>query len=103
ITLHIGEALDVRPALPAPWDMAFIDANKRNYTDYYDLLVPRMRSGGLILADNTLWSGKILQPRDKADAQTRALLDFNDHVAADSRVERVILPLRDGLTIVRVL
>lgn len=102
VTLHIGDALDVLPALTAPWDMAFIDANKRLYTAYYELLVPRMRPGGIILADNTLWNGKILQPRDKADAQTRALLDFNDHVAADVRVERVILPLRDGLTVVRV-
>lgn len=102
VTLHIGDALDILPTLPAPWDMAFVDANKRHYTDYYELLVPRMRPGGLILADNTLWSGKILHPDAARDAQTRALLDFNDRVAADPRTEKVILPLRDGLTIIRV-
>lgn len=102
VTLHIGDALDIIPTLPAPWDMAFIDANKRHYTDYYELLLPRMRPGGIILADNTLWSGKILHPDAARDPQTRALLEFNDRVAADPRVTRVILPLRDGLTILRV-
>ena len=102
VTLHIGDALEILPTLAAPWDMAFIDANKRHYIDYYELLVPRMRPGGIILADNTLWSGKILHPEAARDAQTRALLDFNDHVAADPRTETVILPLRDGLSVVRI-
>ena len=91
VTLHIGD------------DMAFIDANKRHYCEYYDLLLPRMRPGGLILADNTLWSGKILHPDAACDPQTRALLEFNDRVAADARVRKVILPVRDGLTLIRVL
>ncbi len=103
VTLHIGDAMDIIPTLPAPWDMAFIDANKRHYCEYYDLLLPRMRPGGLILADNTLWSGKILHPDAACDPQTRALLEFNDRVAADARVRKVILPVRDGLTLIRVL
>lgn len=103
ITLHIGDALDILPTLPAPWDMAFIDANKRHYLDYYELLLPRMRPGSLILADNTLWSGKILYPEAARDPQTRGLLDFNARVAADPRVATVILPVRDGLTLLRVL
>lgn len=102
ITLHIGDALQVLPQLPGPWDLAFIDANKRHYGDYYELLLPRMSRGGLILADNTLWSGKILHPEAARDPQTRALLEFNDLVAADPRVETVILPVRDGLTMLRV-
>ncbi|MDE6540657.1 MAG: O-methyltransferase [Muribaculaceae bacterium] len=102
ITLHIGDALQVLPQLPGPWDLAFIDANKRHYSDYYELLLPRMSRGGLILADNTLWSGKILHPEAARDPQTRALLEFNDLVAADPRVETVILPVRDGLTMLRV-
>ncbi len=102
IELHIGDALEVLPQLPGPWDMAFIDANKRNYCDYYELLVPRMNAGGIILADNTLWSGKILHPERERDPQTHGLLRFNDLVASDPRVERVIFPLRDGLTLIRV-
>lgn len=100
VTLHIGDAADILPSLPAPWDMAFIDANKRRYTDYYELLLPRMRPGGFILADNTLWGGKVTQP-DCHDAQTQGIRAFNDLVASDPRVETVILPLRDGLTILR--
>ena len=102
IVLHTGDALDVLPQLPAPWDLAFIDANKRCYVQYYELLVPRMSPGGIILTDNTLWSGKILHPDRERDPQTRGLLEFNDRVATDPRVERVILPLRDGLTLIRV-
>lgn len=99
--LHIGDAADILPTLPpASFDMAFIDANKRTYTDTYEAVLPLVRPGGYILADNTLWSGKVADD-DKADPQTRGILDFNDHVAADPRVTRVILPLRDGLTIIR--
>ncbi len=102
ITLHTGDALDIVPQLPGPWDMAFIDANKRLYCEYYELLLPRMRRGGLILADNTLWSGKVHDPAAR-DAQTEGLRRFNDLVAADGRVSKVILPVRDGLSILRVL
>lgn len=102
ITLHIGNAGDIIPTLgDQPWDMVFIDANKRSYCDYYNMLLPRVRQGGYILADNTLWDGKVTDPAHNHDAQTRGIMEFNDLVAADTRVERIILPLRDGLTIIR--
>lgn len=103
IHLHIGDALDIIPSLGTGWDLAFIDANKRHYIEYYEALVPRMSPGGFIFADNTLWSDKVLSPDANTDAQSRAIFDFNDHVAADPRTEKVILPLRDGMTLIRVL
>lgn len=102
ITLHIGDALTLIDGLPPGWDMAFIDANKRLYCEYFRRLLPRMNPGAFILADNTLWGDKLLTPDARHDAQTRGILEFNDMVASDHRVERVILPLRDGLTILRV-
>lgn len=100
IRLHIGDAIDIIPRLDAPWDLALIDANKRLYPDYYRLLAPRMAPGGYILADNTLWDGHVADPAD-ADPQTAGIRAFNDLVAADPRAETVILPLRDGLTLIR--
>ena len=101
--LHIGDALDI-PTLPNTWDVCFIDADKRIYSKYYELILPRMRKGGLIIADNTLWDGKVLDSNPKeSDLQTRGLQAFNDMIAKDSRVEKVILPMRDGLTLIRVL
>lgn len=101
--LHIGDALEIIPTLPNTWDVCFIDADKRLYNEYYDLILPRMRKGGLIIADNTLWDGKVLDPNPKeSDLQTRGLQAFNDRIAADKRVEKVILPMRDGLTLIRV-
>ena len=84
------------------FDLAFIDADKKEYSDYLDLVLPLMRPGGWILADNTLWDGHIIDPAYDKDKQTVALRAFNDKVAADNRLEKVILPLRDGLTIIRV-
>ncbi len=101
ITLHIGDALEVFPTLDETWDMAFMDANKRHYVEYYELLLPRMRPGGYILADNTLWSDKVLDSQAH-DPQSLGIERFNDLVANDPRVETVILPLRDGLTLIRV-
>ena len=83
------------------FDLAFIDADKKEYSDYLDLVIPLMRPGGWILADNTLWDGHIIDPAYDKDKQTLALRAFNDKVAADNRLEKVILPLRDGLTIIR--
>ena len=103
ITLHIGDAEEVLPSLLAAgavFDMAFIDANKRRYCEYYRLLVDAMPSGAYILADNTLWSDKVLAA-GAADAQTEGIRRFNDLVAADASVEKVILPVRDGMTIIR--
>lgn len=101
VTLHIGDAAAIVPELDGEWDLVFIDGNKRNYADYYRMVLPRLAKGGYILADNTLWDGKVADLEANRDAQTRGVAEFNDLVAADSAVERVILPLRDGLTIIR--
>lgn len=103
IHLHIGDALGLLPGMKdlGPWDMALIDANKRNYVDYLELLLPQMRPGGFILADNTLWSGKVVDPTAH-DPQTLAIRRFNDYVARHPRLDTAILPLRDGLTLLRV-
>ena len=106
IHLHIGDALQLIDPLSQqvgrPWDVCFIDADKRHYMDYYNLVLPYLRPGGLIIADNTLWDGKVLDPHPKdSDLQTRGLQAFNDFVASDSRVEKVIVPVRDGLTLIR--
>ncbi len=98
ITLHIGQAQDVVPTLSGNFDVVFIDAGKRDYQEYYELIIDRVNPGGLILADNVLWSGKVLKPND-LDAQT--LHDFNQMVHDDDRVAPLILPLRDGLMIAR--
>lgn len=101
IHLHIGDALDIIPTLGDRWDLAFVDADKREYVKYYEMLLPRMNPGGVILADNTLWYGRITEEARASDLQTRGLQKFNDLVASDPRVEKVILPLRDGLSIIR--
>ena len=101
IHLHIGDALDIIPALGDRWDLAFVEADKREYVKYYEMLLPRMNPGGFILADNTLWYGRITEEARASDLQTRGLQEFNDLVANDPRVEKVILPLRDGLSIIR--
>ncbi len=101
IEQRIGPALEVLPELTGPFDMVFIDGDKREYGDYYELTVPLVNPGGWILADNTLWDGKVVSNPSEADAQTRGIMDFNARVATDQRVEKVILPLRDGLTIIR--
>ena len=102
ITLHIGDACQIIEELnDIDFDLVFVDANKRHYVDYYRLVLPRVRKGGFIIADNTLWDGKVVDWGKKLDDQTRGILEFNDLVAADSNVEKVILPLRDGLTIIR--
>lgn len=104
ITLHIGDALEIIPQISdEPWDMVFIDANKRFYPDYFEMIIPLMRKGGYILADNTLWDGKVAQKPLPTDPQTQAIARFNDMVASDPRVETAIIPVRDGLTILRVL
>ena len=100
IHLHIGDAREVVPRLDGTFDMVFIDANKRLDCDYYDLVFNKVRPGGFILADNTLWDGKILQSPPPSDAQSIGIMRFNEKVAADTRVEKVILPLRDGLTLI---
>lgn len=103
VVLHIGDALQLLPQMEEEWDMVFIDADKRQYVEYYQLILPRMKKGGLIVADNTLWYGHVLDehPRE-CDLQTQGVQQFNDLVAQDDRVEKVILPVRDGLSLIRV-
>lgn len=100
IRLHIGDVKDILPELDETFDLVFIDADKRLYSDYYDLVFPKVRRGGLILADNTLWDGKVLVEPHPSDKQTAGILRFNDKIKDDARVEKVILPLRDGLTMI---
>ena len=100
IHLHIGDAAMVVPQLGGQFDLVFIDANKRNYCDYYPLVMPLVPVGGFIIADNTLWDGKVANLPQKIDSQTAGILAFNDLVANDDRVEKVIIPIRDGLTVI---
>lgn len=102
VELLIGDAMEIIPRLEESWDMVYIDANKRFYIDYYNLLIGSLRPGALIIADNTLWDGKVTDLEANRDAQTCGIAAFNDLIAADNRVEKVILPLRDGLTLIRV-
>lgn len=100
ICVHFGDAMDIIPQLDETFDMVFIDADKRLYSDYYDLVFPKVRPGGLILADNTLWDGKVVEEVHPSDKQTLGILAFNEKIKQDDRVEKVILPLRDGLTMI---
>jgi predicted O-methyltransferase YrrM len=100
IRLHIGDACTIIPQLQGLFDFVFIDADKRLYSEYYDRIFDRVPSGGVIVADNTLWSHKVLEPPAAADRQTQGILHFNEKIKRDPRIEKVILPLRDGLTII---
>jgi caffeoyl-CoA O-methyltransferase len=99
IKLHVGNALDIIPTLKLEWDLVFIDADKENYSNYFDLVIDRVRSGGWIIADNVLWSGKVLKPTDRNDHETAALKAFNQKVHQDPRVTNLLLPVRDGMMI----
>ena len=103
ITQHLGEALDIIPTLTKKYDLVFIDADKENYINYFHLIVPMMNKGGIILSDNVLWSGKVLSAIKPGDITTQILLEYNQLLKDDSRVETVLLPIRDGLTVSRVL
>lgn len=102
VEMFVGNVFELLPPMLLRIDAAFIDANKREYVEYYNLLMPFMHSGSLILADNTLWDGHVVDPAYDRDAQTVAIRRFNDMVAADDRVEQLILPERDGLSVIRV-
>lgn len=99
---HTGNALEIIPTFNKKFDLAFIDADKENYSNYFNLIVPKMNSGGIILTDNVLWSGKVLEPVKKDDADTQEILAFNNLVNADERVESILVPIRDGVMISRV-
>jgi predicted O-methyltransferase YrrM len=101
INLHIGNALKEIPQLDENFDLVFIDADKENYLNYYNLIFDKVRKGGFILADNALWDGKVVDNKKRQDKETEGIIRFNDFVQNDSRVENVLLPVRDGIMIVR--
>ena len=103
IVQHLGEAIDIIPDLDKQFDLVFIDADKENYINYFEMIVPKMNKGGVILSDNVLWSGKVLEQLQKNDLSTKILLEYNQLLKNDPRVETVLLPIRDGLTVSRVL
>lgn len=103
IVQHLGEAIDVIPTLDVKFDLVFIDADKENYINYYELVLPKMNKGGIILSDNVLWSGKVIEALQPNDVSTKVLLEYNLLLKNDPRVETVLLPIRDGLTVSRVL
>lgn len=99
IELKAGDATKIIPALSQTFDIVFIDADKRNYALYFDLVIDKVKKGGLIIADNVLWSGKVLMPEKEMDADTKAIHDFNKKINQDKRVTNLLLPVRDGLMI----
>ena len=99
VDYKIGNALDILPSLKHPFDLVFIDADKANYSNYFDLVIDKVKPGGYILADNVMWSGKVLDP--KPDKDTQAIIEFNKKVSQDARVESVLLPVRDGIMLLR--
>lgn len=102
IIQHIGDALEIIPLLEKKFDLVFIDADKRNYPNYFHMIIDKMNKGGVILSDNVLWSGKVVQKLDPKDKDTAALLRYNALLDKDKRIETIVLPIRDGLSISRV-
>lgn len=103
ITQHIGDATSIIPTLDKTFDLVFIDADKPNYPNYFHAIINKMNAGGVILSDNVLWSGKVIEKLNPKDVSTKAVLEYNKLLAKDPRIETVLLPIRDGLTISRVL
>ncbi|WP_166965895.1 O-methyltransferase [Yeosuana marina] len=101
IIQHLGNAIDIIPKLDRTFDLVFIDADKPNYVNYFHLIIDKLNTGGIILSDNVLWHGKVVEPLDSKDKSTKAVLDFNTLLKEDTRIETVVLPIRDGLTISR--
>ena len=102
IVQHLGKAADIIPALDTTFDLVFIDADKQNYAHYFDLVIEKMTRGGIILSDNVLWSGKVVEEVKHNDKHTQALMAYNQKIKDDPRVETVLLPIRDGITLSRV-
>ena len=101
IIMHIGKAIDVVPQLDVKWDLVFIDADKENYINYYNMVLPLVKKGGFIISDNVLWSGKVTQPIDARDKETKILVELAELIDADNSVENVLMPIRDGLLVAR--
>lgn len=102
IRQYVGNALDIIPSINNKFDLVFIDADKSNYINYFELVIDKMNSGGIILSDNVLWSGKVVEKLQPKDVDTKTLLEYNTLLNTDSRIETVLLPVRDGLTVSRV-
>jgi len=102
IRLHFGDAKEIIPTFDCKFDLVYIDANKREYVDYFNLVIDKVKRGGFIIADNVLWDGKVYDENPSNDAQTQGIMRFNEMIVSDERVENVILPLRDGLNVIRV-
>ena len=102
IQQYVGNAIQIIPAIDVKFDLVFIDADKSNYPNYFHLIIDKMNKGGIILSDNVLWSGKVVEKLDPKDKDTKALLAYNQLLNNDVRIETVVLPIRDGLTISRV-
>jgi len=103
IVQHVGDSLNIIPKLDAVFDLIFIDAEKASYDAYFEAVLPKTKSGSIILSDNVLWSGKVVEPVSSSDKATKSLLAFNKKLKEDKRIETVLLPIRDGLTLSRVL
>ncbi|OCK43800.1 methyltransferase [Tenacibaculum soleae] len=103
IKQYIGNAIDIIPTIDTKFDLVFIDADKSNYLNYFDLIIEKMNTGGVILSDNVLWSGKVVEELNPKDIDTKILLEYNQKLNEDNRLETVLLPIRDGLTISRVI
>ena len=101
IVQHSGDAKNIIPSIDEEFDIVFIDADKESYPEYYDLIINKVRSGGIIIADNILWSGKVLEKVEKDDQATKSIIEFNNKIIEDYRVKNIILPIRDGLNIIR--
>jgi predicted O-methyltransferase YrrM len=102
IQQYVGNALEIIPTIDARYDLVFIDADKSNYINYFNLIIDKMNPGGIILSDNVLWSGKVIEKLDPKDLDTKVLLEYNALLNSDDRIETVLLPIRDGLTVSRV-
>lgn len=100
IIQHVGEAMDVIPLLQESFDLVFLDADKKNYVPYFDLILPKLRTGGVILADNVLWSGKVFEPPDEKDEEAMGIVRFNNYIRDHAGVRQLLLPIRDGLMII---
>ncbi|NOQ23785.1 MAG: methyltransferase [Bacteroidales bacterium] len=101
VKLHFGDARKIIPEINEQFDLVFIDADKREYLEYYNIILEYIKPGGFILADNVLWSGKVIEQESPEDLHTKGIIEFNEFIKNDNRIEKVILPLRDGLTLIR--
>ena len=101
IIQHVGDANNIIPEIDLKWDLIFIDADKENYANYFDLVIDNLAMGGFIIADNVLWSGKVIEKINEKDKETAAIVDFNKKIQLSKRVENVLMPIRDGLMVCR--